>query len=149
MLNDCFIRPSGLYLYPSGESSLPFSPSSLLRPPSGVMPVLGTKEVFPPLRLPSISRYVRKLPDTLDALQDFPSVHLLIPASRSSQTNTEPDLICCLSFSESLLQTRGRRPRRHASNRVIASAGLRIMPTYVSIPECAMDCRNQCIRGRQ
>jgi len=108
MLKDCFINPSGLYRYPSGPSSPANSKSeSLPRVLSDVLPVFdkaatgGGKPLPPPPRLPSISRYVRKLPDTRLALQDFPSVHLLIPASRSSQTNTEPDLMDCLSFSES------------------------------------------------
>lgn len=51
-------------------------------------------------RLPSISRYVRKLPETLLALQDLPSVHRRMPASRSSQTNTEPDLMEVRSLSD-------------------------------------------------
>jgi len=97
MLNDCFIKPSGLYRYPSGPSSPANSRSeSLPREPSGVFPALaatsGGANPLPP-RFPSISRYVKKLPDTLLALHDFPSVHLLMPASRSSQTNTDPDLI--------------------------------------------------------
>ena len=98
MLKDCFINPSGLYRYPSGPSSPAISKSeSLPRVLSGVLPALetaarGGPKLLPP-RLPSISRYVRKLPDTLLALHDFPSVHLLMPASRSSHTKTEPDLI--------------------------------------------------------
>ena len=74
---------------------------------------------------PSISRYVRKLPETLLALHDFPSVHRRIPASRSSQTNTDPDFIDCLSFSDNLRCTRGSKPSRHASKSFIASAGVR------------------------
>lgn len=137
MLKDCFIRPSGLYRYPSGPSSPAISwSSSLPLVLSGVLPAreaaTGSAKPLPP-RLPSISRYVKKLPDTLLALHDFPSVHLLIPASRSSQTKTDPDLIDCLSFSDNLLWTRGRRPNRHASNRTIASAGVRTWPLYVSI----------------
>lgn len=58
-----------------------------------------------------------------------------MPASRSSQTNTEPDLICCLSFSDSLLCTRGVRPSRHASKRMIASCGVWTLPWYVSIAD--------------
>lgn len=133
---DCFISPSGLYLYPSGPSPSISGSSSLPLPLSGVLPFIrrgagGMK--FPPPLLPSISRYVRKLPDTLLALHDFPSVHLRIPASRSSQTNTEPDFMDCLSFSESRLCTRGNKPSRHASKSLIASAGVRTWPTYVSI----------------
>lgn len=82
----------------------------------------------PPPLLPSISLYVKKLPDTLLALHDFPSVHLLIPASLSSHTKTDPDLIDCLSFSESLRCTLGNRPRRQASNSLMASAGVRTCP---------------------
>jgi hypothetical protein len=139
MLKDCFISPSGLYLYPSGPSPSRSISSSLPRPLSGVFPGTlrtggGTK--LPPPLLPSISRYVRKLPETLLALHDLPSVHLRMPASRSSQTKTEPDLIDCLSFSDSRRWTRGKRPRRHASNSLIASAGVRTWPTYVSIVSC-------------
>lgn len=99
MLNDCFMRPSGLYRYPSGPS-----PSeSPVAEPSGDFPLAlltsGGVGAAPP-RLPSISRYVKKLPETLLALHDLPSVHLLMPASRSSHTNTEPDLICWRSFSD-------------------------------------------------
>lgn len=138
MLKDCFIKPSGLYRYPSGPSSPPISRSeSLPRVLSGVFPALetaakGGPKLLPP-RLPSISRYVRKLPDTLLALQDFPSVHLRIPASRSSQTKTEPDLMDWRSFSDNLRWTLGKRPRRQASNSIIASAGVRTCPLYVSI----------------
>lgn len=131
MLNDCFISPSGLYLYPSGPSPSISWSSSLPLPLSGVFPFCRRTGVCandPPPLLPSISRYVRKLPDTLLALHDFPSVHLLIPASRSSQTNTDPDLIDCLSFSESLRWTRGSRPRRQASKSLMASAGVRTWP---------------------
>lgn len=130
ILKDCFIKPSGLYRYPSGPSSPPAisRSESLPRVLSGVLPALeaasGGANPFPP-RLPSISRYVKKLPDTRLALHDFPSVHLLMPASRSSQTNTDPDLICCRSFSDSRRCTRGRRPNRHASNSTMASAGVR------------------------
>ena len=46
----------------------------------------------------------------------------------SSQTNTEPDLMFWRSFSESLRWTRGKRPNRHASKRMIASAGVRTWP---------------------
>lgn len=140
MLNDCFMSPSGLYLYPSGPSSSSSEP--LLELPELLVPLLdffgaggvaaaGENPVTP--RLPSISRYVRKLPDTRLALHDFPSVHLLMPASRSSHTNTEPDLICCRSFSDSLLWTRGKRPNRHASKRMIASCGVWTLPWYVSM----------------
>ena len=87
----------------------------------------------PPPRLPSISRYVRKLPETLLALHDFPSVHLLMPASLSSQTKTEPDLMDCRSFSDSRRCTRGNMPRRQASNKMMASPGVRTWPSYVSI----------------
>lgn len=130
ILNDCFIKPSGLYRYPSGPSSVPSPRSSSLPLLSGVLPVLGMEpcETLPPPRLPSISRYVRKLPDTRLALHDLPSVHRRIPASRSSHTNTDPDLIDCRSFSERRLCTRGRRPMRQASNRMIASAGVRTCP---------------------
>jgi hypothetical protein len=136
MLNDCFIRPSGLYRYPSGPSPSISKSSSLPLPLSGVLPDVlrtGVCANDPPPLLPSISLYVRKLPETLLALQDFPSVHLLIPASLSSHTKTDPDLIDCLSFSESLLCTRGSKPRRQASNSLIASAGVRTCPWYVSI----------------
>jgi hypothetical protein len=136
MLNDCFINPSGLYLYPSGPSPSISWSSSLPLPLSGVFPAArrtGACAKVPPPLLPSISRYVRKLPETLLALHDFPSVHLLIPASRSSQTNTDPDLIDCLSFSDSRRCTRGNRPSRHASKSLIASAGVRTCPWYVSI----------------
>jgi hypothetical protein len=78
--------------------------------------------------LPSISRYVKKLPDTRLALHDLPSVHLRMPASRSSQTKTEPERIACRSFSDNLLWTRGRRPSLHASKSLIASAGERTTP---------------------
>ena len=138
MLKDCFINPSGLYRYPSGPSSPPISRSeSLPRVLSGVFAALetaakGGPKLLPP-RLPSISRYVRKLPDTLLALHDFPSVHLRIPASRSSQTKTEPDLMDCRSFSDSLRWTRGKRPKRQASNNIMASAGVRTCPLYVSM----------------
>jgi hypothetical protein len=131
MLKDCFINPSGLYLYPSGPSPSMSRSSSLPLPLSGVFPPIilaGGGANCPPPRLPSISRYVKKLPETLLALQDLPSVHLRMPASRSSQTNTDPDLICCLSFSDSLLCTRGNKPRRQASNSLIASAGVRTWP---------------------
>lgn len=129
MLKDCFIKPSGLYRYPSGPSSPPISRSeSLPRLLSGVLPALVAATVgakpFPPL-FPSISLYVKKLPDTLLALHDLPSVHRLIPASRSSQTKTDPDLTDCRSFSDNLRCTLGRRPSRHASNSIIASAGVR------------------------
>lgn len=133
MLKDCFIRPSGLYRYPSGPSSpAAISKSeSLPRVLSGVFPALdaaiGGANPLPP-RFPSISRYVKKLPDTRLALHDLPSVHLLIPASRSSHTKTEPDLIDCRSFSDSLRCTRGSKPRRQASNKMIASAGVRTWP---------------------
>lgn len=125
MLKDCFINPSGLYLYPSGPSI-----SSSSSPPlSGVFPIVrfggGGGMNCPPPLLPSISLYVKKLPETLLALHDFPSVHLRIPASLSSQTNTEPDLIDCLSFSDKRLCTRGNNPNRQASNSLIASAGVR------------------------
>lgn len=134
---DCFINPSGLYRYPSGPSVS--SPSESLsgfgdfptRPPTDNV-VVGGAKAFPP-RFPSISRYVRKLPETLLALHDFPSVHRLIPASRSSQTNTLPDLMFCLSFSDNRLCTRGSKPNRQASNSIIASAGDRTWPWYVSI----------------
>ena len=138
MLKDCFISPSGLYRYPSGPSSPPMSRSeSLPRVLSGVFPALetaakGGPKLLPP-RLPSISRYVRKLPDTLLALQDFPSVHLRMPASRSSQTKTEPDLMDWRSFSDSLRWTLGNRPKRQASNSMMASAGVRTCPLYVSM----------------
>ena len=138
MLKDCFINPSGLYRYPSGPSSPPISRSeSLPRVLSGVFAALetaakGGPKLLPP-RLPSISRYVRKLPDTLLALHDFPSVHLRIPASRSSQTKTEPDLMDWRSFSDSLRWTLGNKPKRQASNSIIASAGVRTCPLYVSI----------------
>lgn len=105
MLKDCFISPSGLYRYPSGPSSCaPSASESLPRVLSGVLPALDAarEETKPvPPRLPSISRYVRKLPETLLALHDLPSVHLLMPASRSSHTKTEPDLIDWRSFSDS------------------------------------------------
>ena len=130
ILNDCFIRPSGLYRYPSGPSSSP-SPrsSSLPRAESGVFPALvDCVETLVPPRFPSISRYVRKLPETRLALHDFPSVQRRIPASRSSQTNTEPDWISWRSFSESRRWTRGSRPMRHASKRIMASAGVRTWP---------------------
>lgn len=139
MLNDCFISPSGLYRYPSWLSSPAPASSrseSLPRVLSGVFPALrpgtGGAKLFPQ-RLPSISRYVKKLPDTRLALHDFPSVHLLMPASRSSQTKTEPDLIDCRSFSDSLRWTRGKRPSRQASNKRIASAGVLTWPLYVSM----------------
>lgn len=128
ILNDCFINPSGLYLYPSGPS--PSRSSSLPCPLSGVLPGMrrtggGGGMNCPPPRLPSISRYVRKLPDTLLALHDFPSVHRLMPASLSSHTKTDPDLIDCLSFSDSRRCTRGKRPNLQASNSLMASAGVR------------------------
>lgn len=135
MLKDCFIKPSGLYRYPSGPSSPTASRSeSLPRALSGVLAVfdnaaIGGGNPLPlPPRLPSISRYVRKLPETLLALHDLPSVHLLIPASRSSQTNTEPDLIDCRSFSDNRRCTRGKSPNRHASKSMIASAGVLTWP---------------------
>lgn len=137
ILKDCFISPSGLYRYPSGPSSSSSEPPlfefpELLVPlfdflRTGAGGVTAGGRPVPPL-LPSISRYVRKLPDTRLALHDFPSVHLLMPASRSSHTNTEPDLICCLSFSDNLLCTRGVRPSRHASKRMIASCGVWTLP---------------------
>lgn len=139
MLKDCFMRPSGLYLYPSGPSPSPSSESPFCDPPALLGPedllgpaaataaaVVGRNPLVP--RLPSISRYVRKLPDTLLALHDLPSVHLLIPASRSSHTNTDPDLICDLSFSDSRRCTRGSRPKRQASNSIMASCGVRTWP---------------------
>lgn len=128
MLNDCFINPSGLYLYPSGPSPSISRSSSLPRPLSGVFPCIrltGVGTNCPPPLLPSISLYVRKLPETLLALHDFPSVHLRMPASLSSQTNTDPDFMDCLSFSDSLRCTRGSKPSRHASKSLIASAGVR------------------------
>ena len=131
ILNDCFIKPSGLYRYPSGPSSVPSPRSSSLPLLSGVLPDLGTEpccDTLPPPRLPSISRYVRKLPDTRLALHDLPSVHLRMPASRSSQTNTEPDRIDWRSFSDSRRCTRGSKPMRQASNKIIASAGVRTCP---------------------
>lgn len=105
MLKLCFIRPSGLYLYPSGPSpSSGASASSvvslgavsivLLLIPGSLFPFSGGPGWLNPPRFPSISRYVRKLPETRLALHDLPSVHLLIPASLSSQTKTDPDLIC-------------------------------------------------------
>lgn len=87
----------------------------------------------PPPRLPSISRYVRKLPETRLALHDLPSVHRRMPASRSSQTNTEPERMACRSFSDNRRCTRGKRPSLQASNSLIASAGVRTIPWYVSI----------------
>jgi hypothetical protein len=105
MLKDCFINPSGLYLYPSGPSPSISWSSSLPLPLSGVLPPIrraGGGTNWPPPLLPSISRYVKKLPETLLALHDFPSVHLRIPASRSSQTKTDPDFMDCLSFSDNL-----------------------------------------------
>lgn len=75
-------------------------------------------------RLPSISRYVRKLPDTRLALHDLPSVHLRMPASFSSQTNTDPERMPWRSFSESRRWTRGSMPIRHASKSLMASAGV-------------------------
>jgi hypothetical protein len=132
MLNDCFMRPSGLYLYPSGPSPSISASSSLPRPLSGVLPAtrcLGVGTKFPPPLFPSISLYVRKLPETLLALHDFPSVHLRMPASLSSHTNTDPDFIDCLSFSDNLRCTRGSKPSRQASNNLIASAGVRTCPT--------------------
>jgi hypothetical protein len=136
MLKDCFMSPSGLYRYPSGPSSASISRSSpLFRPLSGVLPPLdetGGANPLPPL-LPSISLYVRKLPETRLALQLLPSVHLLMPASLSSQTKTEPDRMDCLSFSDSLLCTRGSNPRRQASKRMMASLGVRTWPLYVSM----------------
>jgi len=133
MLKDCFIRPSGLYLYPSGPS-----PSeSPFDEPSGDFPdarlATGAAGTALPPRLPSISRYVRKLPETRLALHDFPSVHRLMPASRSSQTNTEPDFICWRSFSDRRRCTRGNIPMRQASNRMMASLGVRTCPWYVSM----------------
>ena len=136
MLNDCFINPSGLYRYPSGPSPSISRSSSLPLPLSGVFPDVRRTGVCandPPPLLPSISLYVKKLPETLLALHDFPSVHLLIPASLSSQTKTDPDLMDCLSFSESRRCTRGNNPRRQASKSLIASAGVRTCPWYVSI----------------
>ena len=100
MLKDCFISPSALYLYPSGSPSWS---SSLSRPLSGVLPLLRRELPNPLPRFPSISLYVKKLPETRLALQDFPSVHLRMPASRSSQTNTEPDLMAVRSFSDNRL----------------------------------------------
>lgn len=135
MLNDCFSSPSALYRYPSRLSWSISASSSLPRPLSGVFPPsrrgAGTK--LPPPRLPSISRYVRKLPETRLALHDLPSVHRRMPASRSSHTNTEPDVIDCLSFSDNLRCTRGNKPRRQASKSFMASAGLRTCPLYVSV----------------
>jgi hypothetical protein len=132
ILNDCFNKPSGLYLYPSGPSPSISASSSLPRPLSGVLPatlcLVGAGTKFPPPLFPSISRYVRKLPETLLALHDLPSVHRRIPASRSSQTNTDPDFIDCLSFSDNLRCTRGSKPSRHASKSFIASAGVRTWP---------------------
>lgn len=126
MLKDCFMRPSGLYRYPSGPSSDPSLSSSLFPRLSGVF---SLREVeTPPPRLPSISRYVKKLPETRLALHDLPSVHRRMPASRSSHTNTEPDLIACRSFSDRRRCTRGRSPNRQASNRIMASAGVRTRP---------------------
>jgi hypothetical protein len=135
ILKDCFINPSGLYLYPSGPSPSISASSSLPRPLSGVFPpsLLGAGTKLPPPLLPSISRYVRKLPETRLALHDLPSVHLRMPASRSSHTNTDPDCIDCLSFSDNLRCTRGKIPNRQASKSLIASAGLRTCPLYVSI----------------
>lgn len=131
MLNDCFISPSGLYLYPSGPS--PSKSSSLPCPLSGVFPGMrrtggGGGMNWPPPLLPSISRYVRKLPETLLALHDFPSVHRLMPASLSSHTNTDPDFMDCLSFSDNRRCTRGNRPNLQASNSLMASAGVRTWP---------------------
>lgn len=134
MLNDCFINPSALYLYPSGPSPSISASSSLPRPFSAFPPSrLGAGTKLPPPLLPSISRYVRKLPETLLALHDLPSVHLRMPASRSSHTNTDPEVMDCLSFSDNLRCTRGNRPKRHASKSLIASAGLRTCPLYVSV----------------
>lgn len=92
------------------------------------MPALLREVPKPPPLLPSISRYVRKLPDTLLALHDFPSVHLRMPASLSSHTNTEPERIDWRSFSDNLRCTRGSRPNLQASNSLIASAGVRTIP---------------------
>lgn len=132
MLKDCFMSPSALYLYPSGSPSS--CEPSLPRPDeSGVLPAPRLALPKPPPLLPSISRYVRKLPDTLLALHDFPSVHLLMPASLSSQTKTEPDLMDWRSFSDSRLCTRGRIPILQASKSLMASAGVRTKPWYVSI----------------
>jgi hypothetical protein len=131
ILKDCFIKPSGLYRYPSGPSSP--SPASSPKPSGALslrwpwlLPWPFAYEV-PPL-FPSISRYVRKLPETRLALQLLPSVHRRMPASRSSHTKTEPDLIDCRSFSDSLRCTRGKMPNLHASNRIIASVGVRTSP---------------------
>lgn len=144
MLKDCFMRPSALYRYPSGSpSSLS---SSLPRPESGVLPALLRDAPKPPPRLPSISRYVRKLPETLLALHDFPSVHLRMPASLSSHTKTEPDRMDWRSFSDNLRCTRGSRPSLQASNSFMASAGVRTRPWYVSI---MLFCRTaMCCEGR-
>ncbi len=126
MLKDCFMRPSTLYRYPSGSPSS--GSSSLPRPESGVLPAPLLTTLKPLPLLPSISRYVRKLPDTLLALHDLPSVHLRMPASFSSHTNTEPDRIDWRSFSDSLRWTRGSRPRRQASKSLMASAGVLTWP---------------------
>jgi len=126
MLKDCFISPSALYRYPSGSpSSLS---SSLPLPDSGVFPAPLLLLPKPEPLLPSISRYVKKLPDTRLALHDLPSVHLLMPASRSSHTNTDPDRIAWRSFSESRRCTRGRTPCRQASKSLMASTGVLTMP---------------------
>jgi len=124
MLKDCFMSPSALYRYPSGSASS--WSSSLPRPESGVFPAPPLLPPPKPLpRLPSISLYVKKLPDTRLALHDLPSVHLRMPASLSSQTKTEPDRMAWRSFSDSLRCTRGSMPIRQASNSLIASAGVR------------------------
>lgn len=148
MLKDCFIKPSGLYRYPSGPSSCCISISEVFPPPlSGVLPPFdraatggcgggGKTLLWPPPRLPSISRYVRKLPETRLALHDLPSVHLLMPASRSSHTKTDPDVIDWRSFSDNRRWTLGSRPKRHASKRMMASAGARTCPLYVSMSRC-------------
>ena len=71
ILKDCLTRPSDLYRLERGPS-------------------LEVSEFF--FRTSS-SRYVRKQPLTRLALQQRPSVHLLMPASRSSHTNTAPERI--------------------------------------------------------
>lgn len=56
-----------------------------------------------------------------------------MPASRSSHTKTDPDLIDWRSFSDSRRWTLGSRPRRQASKSMMASAGVRTCPLYVSM----------------
>jgi hypothetical protein len=87
------------------------------------------------LRL-SVSLYKRKFPRMREGDQRKPSVHLLIPLSSSSKTNTLPLWMSLRSRSASLRVTRGMSRLRAASRIKRASSVVSRNPTHGGSVHC-------------